>query len=78
MTAKQLMDFAEKHSQDKDMFESIKEEINAERYQLLIKLEQEPDDKKLKRLYLDTYDKERMIQIMSTQRMELLRQSKLI
>lgn len=77
MTAKQIMDFAEKHSQDTDMFDCIRKDITEERYQILIQLEKEPDNKKLRRLYQATYEKERMIQIMYTQRMELLRQSSL-
>ena len=77
MTAKKIMEFAEKHAYAENMFNDLDASLCDEKTDVCIALESNPDNKKLKRRYDDICEKQRMIRIMRVQRLELFRQSKI-
>ena len=76
MTAKQIMDFADKHAKDTWNFYFIKEALIYERDKLTAELESTPFNKKLKNKLQEVNEKIRMLDIMYSQRLELLNQAK--
>jgi hypothetical protein len=76
MTAKQIMDFADKHAKDTFNFCFIKEALIYERDKLLVKLECTPFNKRLKNKLQEVNEKIRMLNIMYNQRLELYNQAK--
>lgn len=76
MTAKQIMDFADKHARDSWNFCFIKEALEYERDNLIVKLERTPFDKRLKNKIQELNEKIRMLNIMYSQRLELFNQAK--
>lgn len=72
MTAKQIMKFAEDHAYDENMLNDLELELNEEKYEILVKLEHEPDSRKFNREYQDVLEKLRMIHILRLQRLEFL------
>lgn len=77
MTAKQIMDFVEENSHSKDMFGDLEQDLTNQKYDILVKLEKSPNDKKLKKQYYDVCEKIRMIYLMRAQRLELFSQAKI-
>lgn len=77
MTAKQIMDFVEENAHSKDMFADLEQDLTNQKYDILVKLERSPKDKKLKKQYSDVCEKLRMIYLMRVQRLELLMQAKI-
>lgn len=77
MTAKQIMDFVEENAHSKDMFGDLENDLTNQKYDILVKLEKSPNDKKLKKQYYDVCEKIRMIYLMRVQRLELFEQSNL-
>lgn len=77
MTAKQIMKFANEHAYDGNMFYEAELSLTEEKYEILIKLESDPYNKGLNRKFRDILEKFEMIQILRTQRLELMRQAKI-
>ncbi len=77
MTAKQIMDFMEKYAHDTNMFGQLEQDLTQEKFNVLILLEHDPDNKKLIRQYTDICEKLRAISIMRFQRLELFYQAKI-
>ena len=75
MTANQLLKFADQHAHDADGFAAIEESLYTERTEIIIQLEQDPDNKKLTKQLNNTIEKLEMIDVMKVQRLELFRQS---
>ena len=75
MTAKQILDFAEQYAHEKDMFGAVEDNLQREKFDVFCKLEQEPNNKKLYRQYVDICEKLRMLCLMRNQRLELFYQS---
>ena len=75
MTANQLLKFADEHAHDVDGFVAIEESLYTERTEIIIQLEQDPDNKKLTKQLNNTIEKLEMIDVMKVQRLELFRQS---
>lgn len=75
MTAKQIMDFMEENGREEDMFGNLEIIIKEEKFNIVVQLEHTPDDKTLKRKYINICEKLRAIQIMREQRLELYRQA---
>lgn len=77
MTAKKIMDFMEENAHDSDMFGELEQNLTNEKFNVLVLLEHDPDNKKLMRQYTDICEKLRAISIMRFQRMELFYQAHL-
>ena len=77
MTAKQILAFAEEHAYSTDMFCALEESLILEKTDLYIKLEQDPNNKKILKQITDILEQLRMIHLMKAQRVELLRQSEM-
>lgn len=75
MNAKQIMDFADEHAYEKNMFNDLEQTLDEEKFNILIELESNPGDKKLNRQYKDVCEKSRMLHIMRRQRLELFREA---
>ena len=75
MTAKQILDFAEKHAHEKDMFNELSNILESEKIDLVIKLEEQPNNKKLLKQFSNVKEKLRIISLMKNQRLELFYQS---
>lgn len=75
MNAKQIMDFADEHAYEPNMFNDLEQTLDEEKFNILIELESNPDDKKLNRQYKDVCEKSRMLHIMRRQRLELFREA---
>ena len=75
MTAKQILDFAEKYAHEESMFNELENKLQKDKIDILIQLEHEPKNKKLYKQYVDICQKLRMIAIMRGQRLELFYQS---
>jgi len=75
MNAKKIMDFAEQHASDENMFNDLEEELDQEKYDVLLELESDPNNKTLNRQYVDICEKQRMVHIMRQQRLELFLQA---
>lgn len=75
MTAEQILNFAEEHANDTNLFRDIKEELERYKLDLAIRLENNLDCKKLNKQYKDVCEKIRMINLMQRQRLELFYQS---
>lgn len=71
------MKFAEDHAYDKNMFNDLECELNEEKYEIPVKLEQEPDNREFNRKYQNVLEKLRIIHILRLQRLELLRQARI-
>lgn len=76
MTAKQIMDFAEKIANEPNMFYETELELNEERHEILCKLEKDYDNKKLNKQYKDVCEKFRLLHILRYQRLELMQEAK--
>lgn len=74
MTAKQLLNFATEHSKDESLF-SVLEILEGEQIEVARQLEISPEDKKLLRQYDDVCEKQQIIHLMQSQRLELLYKS---
>lgn len=75
MNAKQIMDFADEHANETNMFNDLERALDEEKFNILVELESNPDDKKLNRQYKDVCEKMRMVLIMRRQRLELFREA---
>ena len=75
MTAKQILEFGEKYAHEKYMFNEIKETLEIEKTDIVLKIEQQPNNKKLYKQFGDVCEKLRMIRLMQNQRLELFYQS---
>lgn len=75
MNAKQIMDFADEHAYETNMFNGLERTLDEEKFNILIELESNPGDKKLNRQYKDVCEKMRMVVIMRRQRLELFREA---
>lgn len=76
MNAKQIMDFADEHAYEKNMFNILEQTLDEEKFNILVELESNPGDKKLNRQYKDVCEKSRMVHIMRRQRLELFREAR--
>lgn len=74
MNAKQIMDFADEHAYEPNMFHDLEQTLDEEKFNILVELESNPGDKKLNRQYKDVCEKSRMVHIMRRQRLELFRE----
>lgn len=77
MTAKQIMDFMEQNAREEDMFGKLEDKVTNEKLEIVVLLEHNPDNKKLKQKYTEACEKLRAIFIMREQRLELFRQAKI-
>lgn len=77
MTAKAIMDFIEKYAHEPDMFGNLEQDLTNEKYDILVEIEHNYENKKLNRKYQDICEKLRMIQLMRMQRLELFMQAKI-
>lgn len=75
MNAKQIMDFADEHACEPNMFNNLEQTLDEEKFNILLELESNPGDKKLNRQYKDVCEKSRMLHIMRRQRLELFREA---
>ena len=75
MNAKQLMDFADEHAYEPNMFNDLERALDEEKFNILVELESNPGDKKLNRQYKEKRKKMRMVHIMRRQRLELFREA---
>lgn len=75
MNAKQIMDFADEHAYEPNMFNDLEQTLDEEKFNILVELESNPGDKKLNRQYKDVCEKSRMLHIMRRQRLELFREA---
>ena len=71
MTAKQLLNFATEHSKDDSLF-SVLEILESEQIEVARQLEILPENKKLLQQYDDICEKQQIIHLMQSQRLELL------
>lgn len=74
MTAKQLLNFANEHLKDESLFSAL-EILESEQIEVARQLEISPEDKKLLRMYDDICEKQQIIHLMQSQRLELLYKS---
>lgn len=51
MNAKRIMDFADEHAYEPNMFNDLERTLDEEKFNILIELESNPGDKKLNRQY---------------------------
>ncbi len=75
MTAKKIMDVMEENAHDTDMFGTLEQNLTNEKFNVLVILEHDPDNKKLIRQYTDICEQLRAISIMRFQRVELFYQA---
>ena len=75
MNAKQIMDFADEHAYEPNMFNDLERTLDEEKFNILVELESNPGDKKLNRQYKDVCEKMRVVLIMRRQRLELFREA---
>ena len=76
MTVNQLLNFAEEHAKSTDMFCELEESLILEKTELYIRLEQDPNNKKLSKQINNILEKLRIINLMKNQRLELFYQSR--
>ena len=69
------MDFADEHAKETNMFNDLERTLDEEKFNILVELESNHDDKKLNRQYKDVCEKMRMVLIMRRQRLELFREA---
>lgn len=75
MTAQKLMDWVDKIGNADDMFGNLEIELTEAKFNVLVKIEHDPDNRKLNSKYKDICEKLRMIYIMRQQRLMLFMQA---
>lgn len=75
MTAQKLMDWIDKIGKAEDMFGELEIELNEAKYDVLVKIEHDPHNRKLNDKYRDICEKLRMVYIMRQQRLMLFMQA---
>lgn len=75
MTAQKLMDWIDEIGKAADMFGELEIELNEAKYDVLVKIEHDPDNRRLNAAYKDICEKLRMIYIMRQQRLMLFMQA---
>lgn len=75
MTARKLMDWVDKIGKAEDMFGELESELNNAKYDVLVKIEHDPHNRKLNSEYNDICEKLRMVYILRQQRLILFMQA---
>ena len=75
MMAQKLMDWIDEIGRAEDMFGELEIELNEAKYNVLVKIEHDPDNRRLNAEYRDICEKLRMVYIMRQQRLMLFMQA---